>query len=306
MSMPPPDVLAWAGNAVAADGRVIGSSDLPQSRGKGPWRLDVNAGESIVQVVLHLSDPQHAAARRQYATEAAALGLAERHVLAAPRLLATDLDGSVTGHLAILQTALRGSSRIPREPDPTRLRDIGRMTAAIHAVTPTPTPSLPVRLRPLADVDFETLPVPSASADLFVTALRAMVDAATPSEPHCFVHGDLWQGNMLWEGDNHTGTVDWDFAGVGPPGVDLGSIRCDVVVMYGQAAAEEVLAGWEEVQGTRATNVGWWDATAAMCTPPDLGLWLPNFQHQGRHDLDLATVTTRRDAFLAAALGAIG
>jgi hypothetical protein len=35
-------------------------------------------------------------------------------------------------------------------------------------------------------------------------------------------------------------------------------------------------------------------------------LWLPSFHHQDRDDLDLATVTTRRDAFLAAALRAIG
>jgi hypothetical protein len=37
-------------------------------------------------------------------------------------------------------------------------------------------------------------------------------------------------------------------------------------------------------------------------TPPDLAMWLPNFHHQGRTDLDAITVTQRRDSFLATAL----
>jgi hypothetical protein len=35
-------------------------------------------------------------------------------------------------------------------------------------------------------------------------------------------------------------------------------------------------------------------------------MWLPNFHHQGRQDLDLATVTDRRDAFLLNALKCFG
>jgi aminoglycoside phosphotransferase (APT) family kinase protein len=122
------------------------------------------------------------------------------------------------------------------------------------------------------------------------------------ANPTVFVHGDLWQGNTLWEGSEHCGTLDWDFAGVGPAGVDLGSLRCDLAVMYGEEAADEVMVGWEESHTTRALDVAWWDLVACMSTPPDMAMWLPNFHHQGRVDLDIATVTKRRDAFLAAAL----
>jgi hypothetical protein len=72
--------------------------------------------------------------------------------------------------------------------------------------------------------------------------------------------------------------------------------------MYGEEAADEVMVGWEESHTTRALDVAWWDLVACMSTPPDMAMWLPNFHHQGRVDLDIATVTKRRDAFLAAAL----
>jgi len=61
----------------------------------------------------------------RFAVQVKALELAAAHQLPAPRLLAADLDGSATGRLAILQTSLAGSSAIPHEPDPARLRSAG-------------------------------------------------------------------------------------------------------------------------------------------------------------------------------------
>ena len=253
-------------------------------------------------LVLHLGDPLDATARGHLATHVAALELAERRALAAPRVVAVDPEGTASGQPALIETALPGSSRIPALPESDRLRALGRAAGAIHAIAAQPSPTLPVRLRSLDDIDFGALHVPESSAELFTTARGVIAAASTPSERHVFVHGDLWQGNTLWDGSRHCGTIDWDFAGVGPAGVDLGSLRCDVAVMFGQQAADEVLVGWEEMSATRASNVAWWDLVAALSTPPDMAMWLPNFHHQGREDLDLITVTVRRDAFLFAAL----
>ncbi|MCP3805152.1 hypothetical protein NLX83_38400 [Allokutzneria sp. A3M-2-11 16] len=46
----------------------------------------------------------------------------------------------------------------------------------------------------------------------------------------------------------------------------------------------------------------YWDVVAALATPPDLIDWESTIQDQGRDDLDGATLTARRDAFLRAAL----
>ena len=43
-----------------------------------------------------------------------------------------------------------------------------------------------------------------------------------------------------------TAVLDWDAAGTGSPGIDLGSVRLDAALCYGQDAAAEVLAGWRK------------------------------------------------------------
>jgi aminoglycoside phosphotransferase (APT) family kinase protein len=78
------------------------------------------------------------------------------------------------------------------------------------------------------------------------------------------VHGDLWCGNTLWDGSRLTAVLDWDCAGVGPPGIDLGSLRCDAAWCHGIEAAEHVLDGWEAETGRTASDVPYWDAVAAL------------------------------------------
>jgi aminoglycoside phosphotransferase (APT) family kinase protein len=168
-------------------------------------------------------------------------------------------------------------------------------------VTLEPSDDLPERERSLAGADFATAP-PGPTADRYAAAQEALDGLVPPGIPSSFVHGDLWQGNTLWQGTELTGTIDWDFAGVGHPGVDLGSVRCDAALMHGQAAADEVLAGWESAWGAQVQDAAHWDLVAALSSPPDLNDWLPNFHAQGRGDLTLATVTERRDRFMDLAL----
>jgi aminoglycoside phosphotransferase len=69
--------------------------------------------------------------------------------------------------------------------------------------------------------------------------------------------GDLWQGNVLWQGTTVTGLLDWDCAGAGDPGVDLGSLRCDAAMCYGAQAPGHVLRGWQEQAGRSADRVAY-------------------------------------------------
>ena len=114
-------------------------------RGAGPWRLRIDRGGKQSQAVLRVGEPHR---REQLATEAAALAFAEEHQLAAPRLLAVDLDGNAAGRPILLSTVLTGSSRIPATASPGRLRALGAAVARVHAVVPAPRPGLPLRVRP--------------------------------------------------------------------------------------------------------------------------------------------------------------
>lgn len=283
---------------------VVGCVALPQADEAGPWRLDLGDDATpwlSPRVVLTLGVPGDPG----LATEVAALDVATAHRLPAPRVVAVDPTGSEVGRPALVQTWITGDSRIPTPGDPGRGRELGRVAAAIHSVDLAPTEHLPVRTSSLATVPFETLPVPAACADLFAEVREAVAATPAPSGPTGFVHGDLWQGNTLWDDGEHVGTLDWDHAGVGHPTVDLGSLRWDLAVLGG--GPDEVLGGWEEASGRRLPpeDVGRADLVAVLASPPDLALWLPNFHAQGRPDLTLDLVTTRRDAFARRALDAL-
>ena len=87
--------------------------------------------------------------------------------------------------------------------------------------------------------------------------------------PIVFVHGDVWPGNLIWSGDAVHALIDWKTAGVGNPGVDLGELRKQVALSFGDKAPVHVLRGWEHASGIRATDMPYWDAVAALNTPTE-------------------------------------
>ena len=84
--------------------------------------------------------------------------------------------------------------------------------------------------------------------------------------------------------------------------IDLGSLRCDAAWCHGAGAARHILRGWEAEAGRPASDVPYWDAVAALASPPDMG-WFPvSMAAQGRPDLTREVMLERRDTFLGAAL----
>jgi hypothetical protein len=77
-------------------------------------------------------------------------------------------------------------------------------------------------------------------------------------------YGDIWGGNMLWDGDNCLALIDWKTAGAGSPGVGLGELRLQMALQYGPEAPQHVLAGWEYQSGRQATDTPYWDIVAAL------------------------------------------
>jgi Ser/Thr protein kinase RdoA (MazF antagonist) len=302
--VPPHELARWTIEELGSGASIVASDLLAQGREGGPWRLTVDHAGGTVDVLLKAARPDPDEAAR-FATSAAALELAAANGVPAPRPIAFDLE-SRSGWLAALMELLPGSSRVERSIPPARLRALGAAAAHIHGVRGTPSEVLPVRRRSLDGYDLDAGGRPGPSSSLLAKARGALAATAPSDEPHGFVHGDLWQGNTLWDGDRYTGAVDWDFAGFGPAGIDLGSLRSDVAILHGSDTADDVLAGWRDTAGREPANLAWWDLVAGCATPDDLGGWLPNFHAQGRTDLDLATVTRRRDDYVRDALDRLG
>jgi hypothetical protein len=101
---------------------------------------------------------------------------------------------------------------IPLEPDPERLQAVGAVTARFSSVELTPLPFLPIRSRPIEAEDFAGMRRDQGASDLLRAAEAAVASTGPQDERIGLVHGDLWHGNTLWDGDRLTAVLDWDCA----------------------------------------------------------------------------------------------
>jgi aminoglycoside phosphotransferase len=279
--------LAWVVATAAPGATVVDVAGLRDR--SSPWRVTLSEGPDLVLRVGGDVEVMRA--------EVAGRRAAAEGGLPVATLLDTALDRTPA---LLLSVALPGSSRIAEQPDAAHLAALGAAGARVSAV---PAPErLPTVDRPVSGVDFGALHA-AFPRPLLLAGADAVERLGPPTGPVGFVHGDLWHGNTLWSEDGElTGLLDWDCSGVGPAGLDLGSLRLDAVLCHGPDAADAVLAGWEETAGRAATEVARWDVVAALATPPGMDWFVGAIAGQGRPDLDATVLTDRRDAFLESAL----
>lgn len=290
-----PDVASWAVLQLAPGGVLRSARGLRD--GGAPWLVRVEATDgSDLEAVVRVGPVQDVEDIR---TEAAALRFAHASGLAVPNVIAVR-DGPPRGLLLI--ESVKGSSAVPIEPNASRLRTLGAFAATLSTLDPPP--GFVRRTRSISGVDFAKLRREAPPQPLLQRA-EAIVDSFAPVSREGMVHGDLWQGNSLWLGDELAGVIDWDCAGTGPAGVDLGSLRLDAAMSFGLPAAELVLEGWASVGGA-ASDVPYWDLVAALCTPPEIDWFADAIQGQGRPDLTRELLRARRDEFLDGALQQAG
>lgn len=291
---PDPQALAWASAVLGRQTTVVRSLRL----GGPPWLLRCGDDNAVLRV---------ASAERagEAQTEVAAMTCAARAAdpgLPVAEVLGYDL-AEQTGYALVLTGYLPGSGIIPAEPDPRQLRALGAAAARISSIATSAAHALPVRRRPIEGEDFARMRREQGASDLLRAAEAGVAAARLADGRTGLVHGDLWHGNTLWDGAGRlTGVLDWDCAGIGPAGIDLGSLRCDAAWCHGLRAADDILRGWEAEAGRPGSDVPYWDAVAALASPPDMGWFPESMAAQGRPDLTREVMLERRDAFLAAAL----
>ena len=150
----------------------------------------------------------------------------------APELVAADPDAATCDVPALLITRVPGAAFHGRPP----LGPLVAALAEIHAVDPTGIPPYRRYYEP------DRLAVPSWAGDREVWERAiALAHAPPPDLPERFIHRDFHPGNTLWEGAELTGVVDWTTGSRGPAAVDLGHLRWNLALDYGQRVADAVL-----------------------------------------------------------------
>jgi aminoglycoside phosphotransferase (APT) family kinase protein len=225
----PPASLRWA--EAQAGARVIAALPM-ESRWLANHLVVLADGRELVlrrwaRPGWHVDDPDLTAAR-----EALVLGRLADTDVPAPELVAADVDAATCDVPALLITRVAGAAFPGRPP----LGPLADALEQIHAVDPDGIPAYQRYYEP------ERLRVPSWADDRTVWEdAIALAHQPAPTLPERFIHRDFHPGNTLWEGAELTGVVDWTTGSSGPAAVDLGHLRWNLVVDYGQRVADALL-----------------------------------------------------------------
>jgi aminoglycoside phosphotransferase (APT) family kinase protein len=277
---PPAAALGWAAAAFGPSSRVVAVRPLP-SAWLANHALEVaDRAGAVHRVVLRRwarpgwdeEDPDFTAAR-----EAAILELLAPTPVPAPALVAADPDAAACDVPALLLSLLPGGPPdLEGDPGPV-VEGLAAALPPIHAVAvpgaggaggpgrggPVPVPGYH------RFYELEQLAPPAWSARPGLWA-RAFAVAFGPPPPHrpCFIHRDYHPGNTLWTGRRLVGVVDWIGGSWGPPSVDLGHMRLNLVWDLGPEAADRFLAAHHALTGF--DHHPFWDVVAAVDCIPEL------------------------------------
>jgi aminoglycoside phosphotransferase (APT) family kinase protein len=175
--------------------------------------------------------------------EAAALVAVAAADVATPTLVAVDETGSEVGVPAVLMTRLPG--RVVWDPTNVEVwvRSLANVLPAIHAVRGE---SGIGRYFNYAQKSYEP-PAWATDVALWEAAIELYHGPVLESE-RCFIHRDYHPGNVLWYRRRLTGVVDWQAACIGPPSVDIGHCRANLL-QYAPELADVFCAYAEQALG---------------------------------------------------------
>lgn len=239
-------LAAWLSQALGPAVTVTRATLLSGGAVQENWRIDVTVADGAragqhawvlrTDGVRRLSVSIDRDAEFATIMAAAAAGVP----VAAPIARCSDAD--VIGRPFLIQEFIAGRSQarqVVRQPELATFgdglaRDLGRILARIHSVTPGGgrLPALPIPMIAPARAEVAKVRAPLAAASQARPALDyclAWLDANAPAtRAPTLVHGDFRTGNYMLDGTRVAAVLDWEFAHWGDPMEDIGWIcaRC--------------------------------------------------------------------------------
>jgi aminoglycoside phosphotransferase (APT) family kinase protein len=231
------EALAWAERALGAE--VTDAVELEGGMTSTMLALvDATGRRAVLRLMTQEPWRTHGAGltRREQDAFAALAGTS----VPAPVSIALDADGTAAGVAAHLMTHLPG--RPTEELDTARLATMAGLLAEVHTVRP----DTPFRT-------FETwaweakwqVPSWTRHADSWRVAFELLAGEAPAYEP-AFLHRDFSHRNLLWDGPEISGVVDWVETSTGPRWLDAGHAATNLAVAFGPEPARSFLAAYAD------------------------------------------------------------
>ncbi len=181
----------------------------------------------------------------------------------APAVVAADPSGVRCDVPAMLLTRLAGDPPHPADiAGDGFCRQLAETLAGIHAVDGAAEAQLHAyrlnydRLRATPALWMPATPVWRQAT--------AVVREPPPATAMTLIHRAYHPENTLWSRRRLTGVVDWTQASLGPPALDVGHMRWNLVADHGQAVADEFLACYRATTGTMFGDQPYWDLVSLL------------------------------------------
>lgn len=263
--MVPRQCARWVTEVVGDGSRIVASWRL----WPGGWHVNhalevVDAGGRTHRLVLRRwarpgwerHDPDYTAER-----ECRVLGLLRGSQVPVPRLVAADPAGQACDVPALLLTLLPGRPPAGIQVE-SLCRQLAETLAQIHAVE-VPAES---RFEPYRLYYDRAHASPARWMPATSTWTRATAAVREPPAPATatLIHRDYHPENTLWSGGRLSGVVDWTQASWGPPGLDVGHMRWNLVLDHGRRVADRYLACYREITGRALADQPYWDLVSLL------------------------------------------
>jgi aminoglycoside phosphotransferase (APT) family kinase protein len=264
--MLPDQARQWVTHELGGGSRIVSAHRLRL----GGWHVNhalevVDAHGDRQRLVLRrwarpgweLDDPDYTADR-----EARVLQFLGTTAVPAPHVVAADTSGRRCDVPALLLTRLDGHP--PRRADAQRdgfCRQLAETLALVHEIRGAK------HVVPAYRLYFDrehAAPAAWMPATAVWRRATAAVREPPPTSAVTLIHRDYHPLNTLWSRGRLTGLVDWTQACVGPPSLDLGHMRWNLVADHGQDIADRFLACYRACTGRALEEQPYWDLVSLL------------------------------------------
>jgi aminoglycoside phosphotransferase (APT) family kinase protein len=298
---PPPEALRWAAGSIGRGAQIVSVRRLRGGTSTAIHAIDIEdrRGQRHRLVLRRFVRPnwQRPDLLRR---EAAVLDLLRDVAIPAPQLVAVDASAQACDVPALLMTRLSG--RIDLTPRDMRSW-LGQMAVALPPIHEVRVPRDSVRsYQPYTDPATLALPWWSGQREAWKQVLD-LARGPRPAARACFIHRDYHPTNILWSRGRLSGVIDWINAAIGPPGIDLGHCRVNLVRLYGVKAADRFLAEYASLTGAQPADYDpYWDAISLFDS--NLGPRLDDdLRRLGPPGLKVGKMRSRLDGYAVAIAG---
>jgi len=245
----PEEARAWVEGSVGPGSRIVAAEPLAGATSSAVHGLTVvdrrgRSQELVLRryVLADWLEREPDLAER----EAEVLVVLESCPIATPVLVAADFDGDELGAPGVLMTRLPGRPSADPGPNPAQVDRLAALLPVLHA-TRVPGGAGVRTYRPY-DQRLDLVPPRWSTDDAMWRRAIELHRAyrADAGSTLVLVHRDYHSGNVLFDRGTGvvSGLVDWANASLGPPDVDVGHCRFNLVGQRGQAEADRFRDRW--------------------------------------------------------------